>query len=192
MTQSGEFVLDAASGGILTLIDLVFRIHMYSLDRQSFAVTIDEPENHLHPSMQRSLLPSLLQAFPKGQFIVATHSPFMISAVKDSFVYALKFRDREGNPLPGEPTDARLKRVVTSLKLDTINKASTSAAILRDVLGVEATIPEWVETDLGNLVAEFRDQPVNDESLAKLRAELDRLGFSELYPSTVARVVTKQ
>jgi energy-coupling factor transporter ATP-binding protein EcfA2 len=191
VTKSGEFVLDAASGGILALIDLVFRIHMYSLTRESFVVTIDEPENHLHPSMQRSLLPSLLNAFPRCQFIIATHSPLMISAVKDSAVYALKFIDREGKPLKGEPTDTALKRVVTSLELDTINKAGTAAAILRDVLGVEATIPEWVESDLANLIAQLRDKPITKELLDSLREELTRLGFSQLYPTTVARLVTR-
>lgn len=190
VTESGEFVLDAASGGILALIDLVFRIHMYSLTRDSFVVTIDEPENHLHPSMQRSLLPSLLNAFPRAQFIIATHSPLMISAVKDSSVYALKFTDREGKPLQGEPTDTAQKRVVTSLKLDTVNKAGTAAAILRDVLGVEATIPAWVESDLATLVAEFRDKPITNELLDRLRDKLNDLGFSQLYPSTVARLVS--
>jgi energy-coupling factor transporter ATP-binding protein EcfA2 len=192
VTESGEFVLDAASGGILTLVDLPFRIHMYSLDKDAFVVTIDEPENHLHPSMQRSLLPSLLKAFPNVQFIIATHSPFMISAVKDSFVYALKFTDREGKPLQGEPTDIAQRRVVTSVKLDTVNKAGTAAAILRDVLGLEATLPEWVEADLANLVAQFRDQTITEESLNRLRHELSRLGFSELYPQTVAHLITKR
>ena len=192
VTQSGEFVLDAASGGILAIIDLAFRIHMYSLSQTKFAVTIDEPENHLHPSMQRTLLPSLLQAFPNVQFIVATHSPLMISAVKESSVYALKFTDREGKPLPGEPRDSTQRRVVTSIRLDTVNKAGTSAAILRDVLGVEATVPDWVEDELGEVIARFRDQPITDELLGRLREELARLGFSQLYPTTVANLVQKK
>jgi hypothetical protein len=192
VTESGEFVLDAASGGVLTLIDLAFRIHMFSLDRDSFVVTIDEPENHLHPSMQRSLLPSLLRAFPTAQFIIATHSPLMVSAVKDSLVFALKFVDRTGKPLQGEPADAAQKRVVTSIKLDSVNKAGTAAAILREVLGVEATIPEWVEAELANLVERYREQPLTDESLNRLRSDLSELGFSDLYPAAVANVVAKK
>ena len=192
VTESGEFVLDAASGGILTLIDLAFRIHMFSLDRDEFVVTIDEPENHLHPSMQRSLMPSLVKAFPNAQFIIATHSPFMVSAVKDSHVYALKFTDRQGKTLRGEPTDAAQKRVVTSLKLDAVNKASAAAVILREVLGVDATTPEWVESELAALVERLRDKPITEHLLQQLRIELEELGFSELYPATVAHLVRKK
>lgn len=189
VTESGEFVLDAASGGILTLIDLAFRIYMYSLDRNEFVVTIDEPENHLHPSMQRSLMPSLVKAFPNAQFIIATHSPFMVSAVKDSHVYALKFTDRQGKALRGEPTDTAQKRVVTSLRLDTVNKASNAAVILRDVLGVDATTPKWVESELASVLERLRDKPITDGLLNELRDELTRLGFPEYYPTTVAHLV---
>ena len=192
VTESGEFVLDAASGGILTLIDLAFRIYMFSLRQTEFVVTIDEPENHLHPSMQRSLLPSLLRAFPKVQFIIATHSPLMVSAVKDSSVYALKFVDRAGRPLKGEPTDVAQKRVVTSLQLDAINKAGTSAAILREVLGVEATIPEWVQAELVSIINQYRDQTITEDLLARLRGELANLGFSDLYPVAIAGIVTEK
>ncbi|MGQ0518664.1 AAA family ATPase, partial [Bacillus sp. D-CC] len=59
-------------------------------DKFIFVVTIDEPENHLHPSMQRSLLNDFVKAFPKAQFIVVTHSPFIVSSIRESNVYALK------------------------------------------------------------------------------------------------------
>lgn len=192
VTESGEFVLDAASGGILTLIDLAFRIHMYSLTQPNFVVTIDEPENHLHPSMQRSLLPSLLKAFSGVQFIIATHSALMVSAVKDSFVFALKFVDRAGQPLTGEPSDVAQKRVVTSLQLDSINKAGSAAAILREVLGVEATVPEWVESDLADIIARYRDQQITDDLLQRLRRDLGTVGFSDLYPTAVANLLGKK
>ena len=189
VTESGEFVLDAASGGVLTLIDLAWRIYMYSLGRQSFAVTIDEPENHLHPSMQRLLLPSFLKAFPSVQFIVATHSPFMVSAVKESNVYALQFRDREGRASAKEPPDPSVKRAVVSIKLDTVNKASDAARILRDVLGVEATVPEWVEADVAAIVAKYRDKQLTGAALRELRDDLNKLGYSELYPTAVTQLV---
>lgn len=69
---------------------------MYDNERgDSFLVIVDEIENHLHPSMQRSILPNLVKAFPSAQFIVTTHSPFVVNSVIDSSVYALKYNDRK-------------------------------------------------------------------------------------------------
>ncbi|MEA2691304.1 MAG: hypothetical protein QOJ16_691 [Acidobacteriota bacterium] len=43
-------------------------------------VLIDEIDLHLHPSLQRSLIPRLREALPKVQFIVTTHSPLVLSS----------------------------------------------------------------------------------------------------------------
>src|SRR5690606_18382237 len=51
VTDSGDFLLDEASGGLMVLVDLCWRLHLYSLGRDRFVVAMDEPENHLHPSM---------------------------------------------------------------------------------------------------------------------------------------------
>jgi energy-coupling factor transporter ATP-binding protein EcfA2 len=64
ITRSGDFSLDAVSGGISALIDLAWQIFMYASSDTSFAVTIDEPENHLHPELQRTVLGTFLSAFP--------------------------------------------------------------------------------------------------------------------------------
>ncbi|MEG4235767.1 AAA family ATPase [Microcoleus sp. Pol11C3] len=51
-------------------------------------VLIDEIELHLHPKLQRKIIPSLKNTFPKCQFIITTHSPQVISEVKS--VYLLR------------------------------------------------------------------------------------------------------
>ena len=187
-TKSGEFLLDASSGGIMALVDLAWRIYMFSRHHESFVVTIDEPENHLHPSLQRILMRNLLKAFPNVQFIIATHSPFMVSSVRDSNVYVLRYVDREG-----EVTDeASLQNRVVSHRLDTINKAGNANEILREVLGVPATIPEWVEEGLGNIVIKYRNQPITSESVKALRAELNQFGYGELYPEAISKIVDRQ
>lgn len=52
-------------------------------------VFIDEVDSHLHPTWQRNLGPRLLQVFPRLQFIVSSHSPFIAqAATKDGlFVF---------------------------------------------------------------------------------------------------------
>ena len=84
--ESGDFMIDGASGGLSTLIDLAWQIHMFSTAKQpGFTVIIDEVENHLHPTMQRRILSDLLEAFPDVRFIVSTHSPLVVNSVQGRF-----------------------------------------------------------------------------------------------------------
>ena len=102
-TRTGRFSLDAVSGGVGALVGIAWQIHMYSLDKDRIVVTIDEPETHLHPSMQRELLPNLRRAFPSTQFVVATHSPFIVTSAPEAHVYALTYGDshRVNSQAPG-------------------------------------------------------------------------------------------
>ncbi len=52
-------------------------------------VLIDEIELHLHIAWQKKVLPFLVKAFPNLQFIVATHSPFVVSSIESSVIYDL-------------------------------------------------------------------------------------------------------
>ena len=190
LTKSGEFLLDAASGGVSALIDVAWRLHMYSIGRSEFVVTIDEPENHLHPSMQRSLMRRLMDAFPSAQFIVATHSPFIVSSVKDSSVYVLRYNSAEARESDGFVPETTQSRVV-SMKLDTIEKSSSANEILREVLGVESTVPEWVAEDIQQIVARYGGAPLNKQALNSLRNELVGLGYGDQYPSAIAALVER-
>lgn len=51
-------------------------------------VLIDEIELHLHPKLQREIIPKFKHTFPNCQFIITTHSPQVISHVKS--VYLLR------------------------------------------------------------------------------------------------------
>lgn len=52
-------------------------------------VIIDELETHLHLELQEKLLPALTAWFPTIQFIVATHSPAVISSIDNAIVFDL-------------------------------------------------------------------------------------------------------
>jgi predicted ATP-binding protein involved in virulence len=56
-------------------------------------VLIDEADAHLHPSWQRELGQRLCRVFPKIQFIVTTHSPFIAQEATDGGLFVLKVTD---------------------------------------------------------------------------------------------------
>jgi energy-coupling factor transporter ATP-binding protein EcfA2 len=169
VTKSGDFVIDAASGGVAALIEFAALIYGCSLRPEvlgrPFVVTIDEPENHLHPSLQRSLFVKLTNAFPLAQFIAATHSPFIVSGLKDSNVYVLRYNTLESAAEKTETTR------VFSERLDYSNRAGTASEILRDVLGVPTTLPEWVEADLNRIVANYQTKKIDETMLNELKIE---------------------
>ncbi|MCB9293456.1 MAG: AAA family ATPase [Lewinellaceae bacterium] len=52
-------------------------------------VLIDEIDLHLHPKWQRMILPKLRELFPKVQFLVTTHSPFVLQSIETGNIVAL-------------------------------------------------------------------------------------------------------
>ena len=53
-------------------------------------VLIDEVDAHLHPSWQKTVLGTLLAAFPCAQFFVTTHAPLVLAAEQDATTWLLE------------------------------------------------------------------------------------------------------
>ena len=51
---------------------------------------IDEIETHLHLELQKKILPLLVQMYPRIQFIVSTHSPFILSSIDNAVIFDLE------------------------------------------------------------------------------------------------------
>ena len=189
ITNSGEFVLDASSGGINAIVELAWQILLFVNTTQATdrtVVVMDEPENHLHPSMQRTLLPKLLMAFPKIQFIIATHSPFIVSSVEDSYVYALRYK-KVGMRSEGQELGSSDR--VVSVLLDKVTKAGNASDILREVLGVPVTFPDWANERVDKIVSSMSGSKVDRDAVAALRRELEAAGLSEYFPQALERLV---
>ncbi len=58
-------------------------------------VLIDEIDMHLHPSWQRTIIADLKSTFPKIQFIVTTHSPFIIQSLRKEELINLDYQSGE-------------------------------------------------------------------------------------------------
>jgi hypothetical protein len=61
-------------------------------------VLIDEIETHLHVELQQRVLPFLTKMFPNVQFIVSTHSPFVMISLENAIVYDLENKQRLEKP----------------------------------------------------------------------------------------------
>ncbi len=176
-TTAGDFPFDAVSGGVAALIDMAWQIHLYSQIHSEFVVVIDEPEAHLHPALQQRILPDLLQAFPHCQFVVATHSPLIVTSCVDSSVYVLKHNESG--------------RVESTL-LSEINRSGTADEILMNVLGVPSTVPQWAQRKIDAILNQFTSVPLTQESLATLKSEMNTVGMGHFFPEVLAKVAGAQ
>ena len=55
-------------------------------------VLIDELETHLHVELQRKILPFLTEFFPRIQFIITTHSAYILNSISNACIYDLEKR----------------------------------------------------------------------------------------------------
>lgn len=62
-------------------------LHNYDMDG---IVMIDELDTHLHISLQRKIFKVLTDFFPNIQFIITTHSPFILNSVENVIIYDLE------------------------------------------------------------------------------------------------------
>lgn len=99
LTNNEVFNLSILSDGFSRAIDIITEL-MMRMENNSSAfynlqgiVLIDEIETHLHIDLQKKILPFLTSFFPKIQFIVTTHSPFVLTSIKDAIVYDLEHQE---------------------------------------------------------------------------------------------------
>ncbi len=164
VTGTGDFSLDAMSGGVNALFGIAWQLTMFKSENPIFTIVIDEPENHLHPSMQRLLLPNLAEAFPNCRIVVATHSPFIITSFPEASVYGLMYNEN--------------KRVV-SCRLEASDLSGTPNQVLRDVLNVDSNLPAWVAARIQQILS---DPSLGDDPKVRgenVMLELARLGLAD-------------
>ena len=78
-------------------------------------VMIDEVDLYLHPHWQRHILDDLQQAFPRIQFVVTTHSPFIVQSLKKGQLVSFDENVNEN----GEPYKESLEDIAgTRMGLD--------------------------------------------------------------------------
>ena len=99
------FALNQMSDGYAAFLEIYMELIMrFGSDdaainyNQSAIVMIDEIEAHLHVELQKKILPFLTNMFPNVQFIVSTHSPFVMTSLSNAVVYDLEHNEQLENP----------------------------------------------------------------------------------------------
>lgn len=92
------FDFNTLSSGYAAVLDIVVDIIIrmekktgknFKFDMQGI-VLIDEIETHLHLELQKRILKLLTTVFPNIQFIITTHSPFILSSLGNTVIYDLE------------------------------------------------------------------------------------------------------
>lgn len=55
---------------------------------------IDEIDAHLHVTLQKKVFSFFSNSFPNIQFIISTHSPFVVQSVSDALIYNLSTNEK--------------------------------------------------------------------------------------------------
>lgn len=102
---------DGYSSVIYIVSDLILRMDKNWLSEDKISeydyqgiVLIDELETHLHIELQKKIFPFLTKFFPKIQFIVTTHSPYILNSISNAKAYDLE-RQVELDNLSGFSSD---------------------------------------------------------------------------------------
>ncbi|HHQ6627717.1 TPA: AAA family ATPase [Serratia fonticola] len=82
--------LSSGYSSILSIYaDLLMKVELRKTKRDEITgiVLIDEIDAHLHVSLQRKVFSFFKKSFPNVQFIITTHSPFVVQSVDDAIIY---------------------------------------------------------------------------------------------------------
>lgn len=85
--------------------DLTMRMEKRKDNTTEGIVLIDEIETHLHLELQKIILPFLTELFPNIQFIISTHSPFILSSIDNAVIFDLETKKLVENGLASFPYD---------------------------------------------------------------------------------------
>lgn len=126
--------------------DLLVKVELKEItaEQLSGVVLIDEIDAHLHVSLQRKIFSFFTKAFPNVQFIVTTHSPFVVQSVSNVVIYDLSKNEQ-----------------LSDLSMYSYD------AIVKGLLGV-STMSDVFNKDLDELAHLINTKPLDKESLQQL------------------------
>ena len=161
----GVLPIEKLSDGVRSMLamtaDIAYRCvmlnpHLSNAPKETEGIIlIDEVDLHLHPRWQQVVIPNLREAFPNIQFIVTTHSPQVLSAVKDNSI-----------------------RIISDNKIYSAlgTEGAEASRILKRVFGVNLRPPQnSVTIKLNNYLDLVYDDKWEVPEALNIREELDNI-----------------
>ena len=185
--SSGEAALLCIFGEILRQSDQIGQTF-----NSEGIVLIDEIDKHLHITLQYSILPQLFNLFPRIQFIVSSHSPFLTMGLSEMQYNRTKLIDLDNNGLVTFPRNTELYKSVYELFVNENNNFARELSIITSKIE-EQTKPIIITegktdikhilkaqemlsiTDLDYACIEIDNQPDGDMNLIALLEQLAKV-----------------
>lgn len=161
------------SDGLQSMINIVSEIAHRCIELNGFLganavkmtpgiVMIDEIDLYLHPHWQKHVLQDLTKAFPMVQFIVSTHSPFIVQSLKEGQLVSF-----DNDVLTsGEPFREGLEDIVSErmglqqdIRSKRFNEMVEAAARLFEAADNGSADKDKLKAQLDEIEAEFSDDP---------------------------------
>lgn len=161
-----EIPMEALSEGfkstLVWLFDAVIRIvekggSLENANEITGIILLDEVDLHLHPSWQRTILHSVETLFPNIQFIVTTHSPFVVQSANMESLIALEMKEGSDN------VNVVDKKITSSLSYN---------AIVREIFNIPFLFSREIEHEMD----EFREM----QNAIRDNQDVDMKRFEEL------------
>jgi predicted ATP-binding protein involved in virulence len=138
-------------------------------------VLIDEIETHLHVALQKKIMPFLCAFFPNIQFIITTHSPFVISSLKNAVVCDLEKREVISEDLTGYSYQALVESYFDT---DEYSQAIKEKLYRYKFLSEQAELTENEEDEYDDLEDYFDNLP--KFRAAALAVEAEHIGLKKM------------
>lgn len=161
------------SDGLQSMINIVSEIAHRCIELNGFlgsdavkmtpgVVMIDEIDLYLHPHWQRHVLQDLTKAFPMIQFIVSTHSPFIVQSLQEGQLVSF-----DDNVLTsGEPFREGLEDITSErmglqqdIRSKRFNEMVDVAMRLFEATDNGSADKDKLKAQLNEIEAEFSDDP---------------------------------
>lgn len=156
--EKEKYTFQNLSSGYSSIFNIFSRLLMRAEylkvppNKLSGIVIIDEIDAHLHVSLQKKILPFLSESFSRIQFIVTTHSPFVLTSISKSVIYDISSKEQVEN----------LSSYSYEAILEGLFNVTSASKLLQDKIEIIANL--------------LNTEPINIEDLEKSLKEIPNIG----------------
>lgn len=156
-SEGVDLCIDQLSGGYKAVLSVVADIakrmsiaYPYSSNplNEEVVILIDELDLHLHPKWQKQIVNDLKRTFPNCQFIVSTHSPFIIQSLNQDELFdmeTMSYGQGNGNYKGWSIDEIQQKKMGVETKTDIFNECLKEFSVAMDEENYECARGLYIE-----------------------------------------------